>query len=202
MPIKTHLWMSIAAQVLGFLIGGVVFAVFMFSGRATGVLFPLLFFGCIGGGYEIARLIFRSLVHAQCPKCGGEAFQTGRRPIIYVCRACGHSERTMVSEGKEPLMAGAPQPAVQQPQSSKGLLVVFPPIVGYAIGGFAVGAVIGYVNLMGFLASTDFPALGARIGLRLELADVFWLAPSLGAIIGVICGIIGGLLVTVRKVQR
>lgn len=201
MSIKTHLWMSIVAQALGFFTGAGVFAVFMFSGRATGLLFPLLFFGCIGGGYGIARLVFRALVHAQCPKCGGDAFQTGRRPIVYVCRACGHSVRTAVSEGEGPVTA-APQPAIQQPQSGKGLLMAFPPMVGHAMGGLVVGAVIGYLNFTGFLVSTNFPALGARIGLRLEPADAFWLAPSLGGIIGAICGIVAGLVIEARKVRQ
>ena len=30
------------------------------------------------------------LLPARCPKCGGQAFQLGSRPIYYECRECGH----------------------------------------------------------------------------------------------------------------
>jgi len=66
--------------------------------------FPALFFVTFGLSViaaEIVRWIFRRLVPACCPQCGGAAYGRGRWPVLYTCQECGHCHDTGIREGEE-----------------------------------------------------------------------------------------------------
>jgi hypothetical protein len=207
MQVETHLRVSITAQFVGCIIGIGIFGAFSLGRELGPILFPVLFFGCVGGGWEVPRIIFRSLVSAECPKCSGRAFPTGSRPITYICRGCGYSHRTMVSEGSVnggavPTIPDDRRPVVRQPEQAESLLGsiwVLPPVAGNVIGGLCVGAVFGYIYLPSLLSLEIFQSLGALLGLRIEPADVIWLAPSLGAAIGGIVGVIAHVIMAAKQ---
>src|SRR5262245_42825343 len=58
-------------------------------------------FGLSVAAAELGRWVFRRLVPACCPRCGGAAYGRGRWPVTYVCRECGHCHDTGIREGEE-----------------------------------------------------------------------------------------------------
>jgi len=49
-------------------------------------------------GYFIPRLLFKYIIPAKCPKCGGRSIFHGGRPVTYNCRACGYVHTTKAFE--------------------------------------------------------------------------------------------------------
>jgi len=115
MPIWLHLTMWIPAQIVGAM--GSAIAVMTFVPSPHGEL-PrakiALSFGAFILGALIPRLVFKYLVPAKCPQCGGRAFfaslrqsqrspifggRRGGRTIVYRCKECGHVHVTGVQEG-------------------------------------------------------------------------------------------------------
>ena len=70
-------------------------------GIGSSVAEGAVFFGLFVLGYLIPHAVFRHLVGAACPSrdCRGKAFPKGRNPVIYVCKLCGRSFPTGLSEG-------------------------------------------------------------------------------------------------------
>ena len=93
-------------------------------------------------------------------------------------------------------------PESPAPQKDAPGWLFLPRVVGYALGGLCVGAVNGYVFLLYFISAERFIGLAALLGLKLEIADKIWLAPSLGAVIGVVAGVAGGSIMDARAARR
>lgn len=51
-------------------------------------------------GFLLSMMLFRFVISARCPKCGGGTKYRGGQPITYECAACGHIHETRVSEGE------------------------------------------------------------------------------------------------------
>lgn len=117
MPIRLHLLLliisNIAALISGFMLGMSIYEAIrsslpeiMQAKEASFVLFGML---PAGMGMLLSRSVFRYLITARCPKCGGRAIYhpshfkkamfggKSKVPITYHCRACGHVHRTRVS---------------------------------------------------------------------------------------------------------
>ena len=73
-------------------------------GVPGGLGFFVMFFATFGlsvGGAELTRWVFRRLVPAQCPQCGGESYGRATTPVTYVCQRCGHTHDTGIREGED-----------------------------------------------------------------------------------------------------
>jgi hypothetical protein len=115
MPIWLHLTIWITAQIVGAMGSAIAVMAFVPSphGEPPRAKFAL-FFGAFILGAIIPRLVFKYLVPAKCPQCGGRAFfsslrqsqrspifggRRGARNIVYRCKECGHVHVTGVQEG-------------------------------------------------------------------------------------------------------
>lgn len=91
MSIKFHLYFGMALSAVVFMYA---MSILFFS---CGVLDIASFLMVVLAAY-IPRLIFCHLVHARCPKCGGEARQQPGaligKDISYVCNSCGYTQQT------------------------------------------------------------------------------------------------------------
>ncbi len=100
MPIWLNLVLGTLLQVAVFF-GPLVLYVCINKGHIINVLFfYILAIFCMIDVVTV-RFIFRKLVPAKCPKCGGKTYCKGSRPIYYKCSDCNHIHETTVSEGAE-----------------------------------------------------------------------------------------------------
>lgn len=102
LPIRYHLPIMIACELLGFLVGaGVVIPCWIAGllGESLWLAAIVLLAGVLVGAL-IPRILFRVLMPARCshPDCHGQAFPVGTDPITYVCRRCGKQTATNVSD--------------------------------------------------------------------------------------------------------
>ena len=94
LPLGTHLWLNTVGW--PFLLGGSLFILMnvgllgqMVLGEPPGWLpFVLVVIGVIAAVSGVDRFI--KAIPVPCPECGGEAFQTSGKPIVYECRQCRH----------------------------------------------------------------------------------------------------------------
>jgi transposase-like protein len=91
MSIKFHLYFGMALSAMVFMSAMSILFV------SCGITDIESFLIAVLAAY-IPRLIFCHLVHARCPKCGGEARQQlGAligKDISYVCNCCGYTQQT------------------------------------------------------------------------------------------------------------
>lgn len=66
----------------------------------TGMPFKMAIFGSFILAILGVNLLFKYVVPAACPECGGRTIPRGSRPISYHCRDCGFIRRTWVRMGK------------------------------------------------------------------------------------------------------
>ena len=137
MGLKAHLHARIAAFIVGFFAGFALF-VFLIFGKplAHFALTPLLFFGMIFGGGYLAQLAFGVASPAACPACGqASAVPSLRKPVVYVCRACGAASNAVQAMLTEAI-ASMPTPAQHEKSESRVLWVFL--VVGVGLIGIAV----------------------------------------------------------------
>jgi hypothetical protein len=100
--ISRHLWLEIFSEFAGFAGGAVIWIYWAghHTNASAGVESVLMGGGCILAGVMIPRIILRRFAGARCPTpgCPGTAFPKGTKPITYVCKSCGCSWVTEVSE--------------------------------------------------------------------------------------------------------
>ena len=117
LPLQSHVKGRIVATFVGFLGGGITFAMVgeqLQAGPLTSLLMPVFVFGLA----YAAQAAFSQFVTAECPRCGGESVPLpGRNLLLYVCRACGaetNAVRAMVGAVGE--MAGVRERRHSDPQ--------------------------------------------------------------------------------------
>ena len=98
MSTRLHLALGIAMEAAGMITAFILFALFVFDSQLAGFLQVLLFLTAAVAGMALPRAVFRRLVRARCPECGGPADRRDGRPITYVCRSCGHVHDTGVRD--------------------------------------------------------------------------------------------------------
>lgn len=93
-----HLLLSLLAEVAAFLLA---FAAAVLSlGESVRVKLGVFAFIFAAGCSFAALFATRWLVckiPARCTRCGGSSYQTGIKPICYICAECGHVQATRVS---------------------------------------------------------------------------------------------------------
>jgi hypothetical protein len=104
MTLRQHLFLSIALEFLGFLLGTLAGFYVAFVGFASGWPVPLrgiVAFVLAICGVMTFRILMRRVIGCRCTQdgCTGRMRQAGSRPIRYVCRTCDHEEETEVFEG-------------------------------------------------------------------------------------------------------
>ncbi|MFG0327853.1 MAG: hypothetical protein ACF8SC_11365 [Phycisphaerales bacterium JB037] len=102
MPWRTHLFLMIAAEFLGFALAAAL-GIALFIRRTVSDSLPvnaLLLGGLVLIGVMIPRTLMRRVIGARCPtdRCPGPARPAGVSPILYRCARCGWTRDSGVSE--------------------------------------------------------------------------------------------------------
>ncbi len=93
-----HLGWQMGLTVMGCLLGLVMSFVFVRNAGASQLVSGLVFLLVMGVAMGVPRLVMR-WIPARCPKCSGEAYCRGSRPITFVCRDCHQTHNTGMSMG-------------------------------------------------------------------------------------------------------
>ena len=101
--VRRHLGWQTLSEIAGCVGAPGAFIAWKFwsGGVPAGVFDGIVFFGLFIAGYLLPRAVFRHLIAAACPVCAGRMFPQGRNPVLYVCRSCGRSHDTGMSEGED-----------------------------------------------------------------------------------------------------
>jgi hypothetical protein len=103
MSIKAHIARMIISMVIGVVALGALAALSSDWLEESGYPAGLVFFLAIHVGWIVPRLMFAFVFRAKCPRCGSQALHKAElhpKPICYVCKACGYSEKTIWTQGR------------------------------------------------------------------------------------------------------
>jgi hypothetical protein len=87
-------------------------------------------------------------------------------------------------------------------RSTLARIWILPRGLGHALAGLCIGAVAGYQLLPHVLSFEKAQALGSLLGLTLAREDMFWFPASLGAVIGVLGGLVWGRMSAAKAARR
>lgn len=94
---KYHAYLSNFLKVAGFIGGALGGAILGLKVDLGQIGFMVGFFGGTILGLTIPDFLFRKVIHATCPKCGGVARQQVGKHYAYLCDLCGHLEKTTIT---------------------------------------------------------------------------------------------------------